>query len=216
MIFSVNRDRNPEFILLSFVLHAVFVFFLIRHNVEEPRSVAISLGITFETEQKEQVNTPAPKQIEKIAPQKPNLIKQEIKHTESKNIIPVEAAPQKPEAASITKVESTPQRADTAPMEPRIEKEIPASFTADYLKNPHPPYPSISRRLGEEGKVLLKVQVLSDGTAGAVTVQKGSGFERLDESAINSVKNWRFVPAKKGSQSISSWVVVPIVFSLSR
>lgn len=216
MTFSVNRDRNPEFILLSFVLHAVFVFFLIRHNVEEPRSVAIPLGITFEAEPKEQVNTLLPKQIEKVAPQKPKPVKQEIKHTESKNIIPVEVVPQKQEAANIAKIESVTHTGDTTPIESKTEKEIPASFTADYLKNPYPPYPSISRRLGEEGKVLLKVQVLPDGTAGAVNVQKGSGFDRLDESAINSVKNWRFVPAKKGSQSISSWVVVPIVFSLNR
>ena len=54
-----------------------------------------------------------------------------------------------------------------------------------------------------------------NGFAGAVTVQKSSGFERLDESALNSVKNWRFVPAKKGDQNIVSCVLVPIVFSLN-
>ena len=64
--------------------------------------------------------------------------------------------------------------------------------------------------------MLLRVQVSADGFAGVVTVQKSSGFERLDESALNSVKNWRFVPAKKGDQNIVSWVLVPIVFSLNR
>jgi protein TonB len=45
-------------------------------------------------------------------------------------------------------------------------------------------------------------------------VQKTSGFSRLDQAALETVKHWRFVPARRGSQIVPAWVVVPISFSL--
>jgi protein TonB len=45
-------------------------------------------------------------------------------------------------------------------------------------------------------------------------LKASSGYSRLDQSAINAVKNWRFIPAKRGEQAIDSWIVVPILFSL--
>lgn len=89
-----------------------------------------------------------------------------------------------------------------------------ARFDAAYLQNPHPAYPTLSRRLGEEGKVLLRVRVSPDGRAAAVDVEKSSNFERLDETARQSVARWRFVPAKRGDEAIEATVIVPIVFRL--
>ncbi len=88
------------------------------------------------------------------------------------------------------------------------------SFNAAYLNNPTPDYPSVSRRLGEQGLVLLHVQVTEDGTAGSVTLQTGSGSTRLDQAALEAVKKWRFVPAKRGEQAVSASVVVPVRFSI--
>jgi len=88
------------------------------------------------------------------------------------------------------------------------------SFNADYLNNPAPNYPSVSRRLGEQGLVLLQVQVAADGTASSVELQTGSGSTRLDQAALAAVKKWRFTPAKRGDQPISASVVVPVRFSL--
>lgn len=88
------------------------------------------------------------------------------------------------------------------------------SFNASYLDNPAPDYPSISRRLGEQGKVLLRVQVAVDGTADSVALQTSSGSSRLDQAALAAVKKWRFVPAKRGGQAVSASVIVPISFSI--
>ncbi len=88
------------------------------------------------------------------------------------------------------------------------------SFNAAYLNNPTPDYPSVSRRLGEQGLVLLHVQVTADGTAGSVALQIGSGSTRLDQAALEAVKKWRFIPAKRGEQSVSASVVVPVRFSI--
>lgn len=88
------------------------------------------------------------------------------------------------------------------------------NFNAAYLNNPAPNYPTISRRLGEQGLVLLQVQVTADGKADSVELKTGSGSDRLDEAALEAVKKWRFVPAKRGDQAVSASVVVPVKFSI--
>ncbi len=90
----------------------------------------------------------------------------------------------------------------------------PARFDAAYLHNPRPDYPPLSRRLGEEGRVLLRVRVSREGLAAAVDLEKSSNFERLDEVARAVVSHWRFVPAKRGDEAVETTVIVPIVFRL--
>ena len=92
---------------------------------------------------------------------------------------------------------------------------VTARFDADYLQNPKPTYPHISKRLGEEGKVLLRVFVTANGLPEKIELRASSGFPRLDHAAQEAVSRWRFVPAKRGEQAVTAWVVVPIVFSLN-
>jgi len=89
-----------------------------------------------------------------------------------------------------------------------------ARFDAAYLSNPKPVYPAASRRLEEEGKVVLRVRVGTDGLPLEMEIKTSSGFARLDEAAKAAVKQWRFVPGRRGDEAIESWVSVPIVFSL--
>lgn len=88
------------------------------------------------------------------------------------------------------------------------------SFNAGYLHNPPPKYPPVSRRLGEQGRILLRVMVSADGAAVSVALQASSGSSRLDEAALDAVRQWRFISAKRGGQAVSASVVVPIKFSL--
>lgn len=87
-------------------------------------------------------------------------------------------------------------------------------FDADYLDNPAPAYPPLSRKLGEQGQVLLHVFVAADGHAGKVDIRDSSGFERLDRAARDAVQRWRFTPARQGDKTVAAWVLVPISFSL--
>jgi len=89
-----------------------------------------------------------------------------------------------------------------------------ARFDADYLHNPKPVYPGLSRRLGEEGKVLLKVHVTAQGSAEQVEIHGSSGFPRLDQAARDAVWRWRFVPARRGEEPVAASVIVPITFAL--
>ena len=83
-----------------------------------------------------------------------------------------------------------------------------------YAENPKPIYPQEARRKGYEGEVILKVEVLSNGRVGQVEVKKSSGYELLDRSALATVKQWKFVPAKKGEAQVPLWVNIPIKFQL--
>jgi protein TonB len=116
--------------------------------------------------------------------------------------------PPQPQAPAVVEMSAAP----TAPPAPPVVTA--ARFDADYLSNPKPVYPPASRRLGEEGKVVLRVQVSPEGSPLAVEIKHSCGFPRLDESARIAVERWRFVPARQGGEAIESWVAVPIVFSL--
>jgi protein TonB len=87
-------------------------------------------------------------------------------------------------------------------------------FDAAYLQNPPPDYPALARRMGEQGRVILRVLVTAVGTAERVELKSSSGARRLDRAAIEAVQHWRFVPARQGDQPVSAWVVVPISFTL--
>lgn len=97
---------------------------------------------------------------------------------------------------------------------PKVEVTEPPRFGVAYLNNPKPKYPSLSRRSGEEGRVLLRVLVDANGNPETVEISSASGFERLDNAALEAVKQWRFVPAKKNNTPMSAYVTVPINFSL--
>jgi protein TonB len=92
--------------------------------------------------------------------------------------------------------------------------KTPVIFNADYLNNPTPVYPNISRLRGETGKVLLRVSVNRNGQAASIELHQSSGSNKLDEAAIRTVRLWNFVPAKVDGNPVDSTVIVPIDFKL--
>lgn len=90
----------------------------------------------------------------------------------------------------------------------------PPRFDADYLKNPAPTYPPLSRRLHEEGALVLRVWVEPTGRPGQIEVKTSSGSPRLDHAAQEAVWRWHFLPARHGNEVVGAWVLVPITFVL--
>ncbi len=132
---------------------------------------------------------------------------------------------------------STSAKANTEPSEPaKLDKVAPTEantasannsekanaevaivapkFNANYLQNPAPEYPRSSQRRGEQGKVMLKVLVNAEGLPERVVVEQSSGYEALDKSALQAVKNWKFIPASSNNHPVSGSVIVPIRFNL--
>jgi protein TonB len=118
--------------------------------------------------------------------------------------------PAPPIAAPVAPAEAPP--APPAPATP-ARVELPSS-NADYLQNPKPAYPPISKRLGEQGKVIVRVLIGTDGTAQNAEIRQSSGYERLDQAALATVLKWRYVPGKRGGVPEAMWFNVPINFVL--
>lgn len=115
-------------------------------------------------------------------------------------------------AASSVEMPVTREPAPPAPPAPATVSQ--PRFDADYLSNPAPTYPPLSRRLGEEGKVVLRVHVEPNGRPSQIELKSTSGSPRLDQAAQDAVWRWKFVPARRGDEAIAAWVLVPIVFNL--
>jgi protein TonB len=84
------------------------------------------------------------------------------------------------------------------------------------LNNPKPPYPLMSRRLNEEGKVVLNVCVSLGGLVENLKLETTSGFQRLDDIAIETVKKWKFIPAKNQDRDINACYLLPVQFILRK
>lgn len=108
-----------------------------------------------------------------------------------------------------------PQPAVEAPPAPPAPAPIvQPRADANHLNNPAPIYPTQSRRLREEGTVMLEILVKSNGTVGEVKLKTSSGYKRLDEAAMKAVARWRFVPATQGGNAIDYWYLQDLEFKL--
>lgn len=108
-------------------------------------------------------------------------------------------------------VAAPPAPAPRPAPEPVLE---PPRYNAAYLSNPPPAYPLAARRRGIEGTALVHAEVSPEGVCLRAELKKSSGAEMLDQAAVEAVKKWRFVPAKRGNQAVVAWVEVPITFKL--
>ncbi|GKW38571.1 energy transducer TonB [Pectobacterium carotovorum] len=119
------------------------------------------------------------------------------------------------EAASATAPVTPAPVAQKAVAQPVDAPLTPPLANADYLHNPAPSYPDVAISRGYEGTVLLNVQVRADGKVQTIRIHQSSGYPSLDDAARDTVRRWSFVPARRGSQPVSGWVVVPVDFSLN-
>lgn len=150
---------------------------------------------------------------------------------------PLHKVPRQPKIKAVAPVDPEPsefsqttQLLESASVTPLVPESVIASNTESVTKNaetltevtidtqhadnPKPSYPAIALRQGWQGQVLLRVQVNETGVSEDVTVERSSGYDLLDESAVEAVKQWHFNPAKRGDMAVASTVRIPIVFIL--
>lgn len=126
------------------------------------------------------------------------------------------AAPSVPDATSSATAVSRDHTENPAPNpKPRATGVVvPPSTNADYLNNAPPSYPRVSKRLGEQGTVLIHVLISTEGRAEKAEILTSSGHARLDETALTTVKTWRFVPGTLNGVPEAMWFNVPVRFVL--
>ncbi|MGL4230275.1 MAG: energy transducer TonB [Casimicrobium sp.] len=218
--------RLTKFAVIVFI-HVLVLYAITRETIQQRVMNVISAQIIA-------IDVPVPKpvveQTQKPTPQK-SLPAQRIVVAQTAPAVPMqsmEMAAVAPQIALSEFARSSPQESEplvaSAPtshapppppapvMQPKIE--LPSS-NADYLNNPAPPYPPQSKRLGEQGRVLLRVYVSDTGTPQHIELKQSSGYSRLDEVALATVMKWKFVAGRRNGVAEAMWVNVPVVFELA-
>jgi len=229
--YPASRLQNPATwpaVLIAASLHLAWLALSSNDTPKEvitpPRPIMVNW---IDTPVAETATVPAPKaepkpepKLEKPKPKpRPKAVKpQPVIATQGQTTleksVPINGANEKETKEAPTPTQQTSAFNSTSQTESDQRPTSLPSLNADYLNNPPPTYPPESRELGEQGKVLLRVLVNANGGVEQVNLRKSSGYQRLDQAAQNAVKQWRFVPAKRGEQAVTAWVVVPISFSL--
>lgn len=212
-------------LLVTACLHMAMVYGLLQHStvssaIAPPQPLMVSFVAATETPR----FVPPP-----VARPKPVVQHRAVRHTQAAQPV----APEPLIAATAASPDSGTTSPEPAPLHPALSNATPVaeprnqppspvpapaltqpSFNADYLQNPAPRYPPLARRMRQEGKVVLRVLVDIGGAASQIEVRNSSGSDVLDEAALEAVKRWRFVPARRGDQPVAAWVLVPITFTL--
>lgn len=141
----------------------------------------------------------------------------ELKVVKHKPVVPVRAQPVQPRPVvqPVVTQEVTPMStpAVEAPIEPGPIETAPVETVPSALAySSRTPIPYPSGRNREEGTVLLRVLVGPDGVPQEITIEKSSGFVRLDRAAKAGVMKWRFQPGTRNGQPIAAYGLVPIAF----
>lgn len=120
-----------------------------------------------------------------------------------------------PPALPVPADAAAPVVAPPAPV-PQAAPAQPKTISSgiEYIQAPQPEYPPLARRMGEEGKAVLRVLVNDKGRPERVEVQKSSGSARLDEAARRAVLRALFKPFVEDGDAVAAYAIVPIKFQL--
>jgi protein TonB len=230
-------------LVTALILHGIVLIYLNGMRMSEPRKPRIMVGMLIKPPEQKPVESkveaqPAPaakttppkplvepplKQpvVEKPKPRSVNT-KPKLRNKPAVKVKPPEKVPPKKveeQAEQITQAvaANTQKSVSSNELEATPTNQLlPPQFHAEYLHNPQPRYPVMSRKKREEGKVVLRVRVDAKGRPETVTIETSSGYSRLDRAARSAVQKWRFVPASQAGLKVAAWVVVPIQFNLER
>ncbi|MCF5468439.1 energy transducer TonB [Pseudomonas syringae] len=225
---------NALAILVALVLHGALAFWLMADHPQVPEPTP-PMPITVQwvppapppaaqptpppPEPVQQPEPPAPAPPQKSAPAEPKPVEQPKPKAHprpapapAKTLAkPAEPAP----SSTPTTSAPTPTLAPSKPAPAAAQTTTAPIGRAGYLNNPPPVYPPAAARRHQEGTTLLRVHVLPNGRADQVQVQQTSGVPALDEAAQAAVRQWTFIPAKRGDTPVEGWVNVPMAFKLA-
>lgn len=208
-------SRNAVIALVVVGLHIGFIWALQSGLLMRAAEIVVPAEILTQF-----VNPPAPK-VEPVPPTPPTPPVQKKPVAKA----PVQPAPQPLAIPDPAPSPNAPTGVVTPPLPPAPVAVAPAappgapvvqlpSSDADYLQNPTPIYPPLSKRFGEHGKVTYKVWIGADGKPQRAELVTSSGFSRLDKAAYDAVMSWRYVPGKRNGVPEAMPFNVPINWTL--
>jgi protein TonB len=207
-----SRQTRTLTVAIVVGLHVAVVYALLQiDSVREQLAEIAPIMVSLITPPQVKVAPPVPEpqKTKPVEPRRPKAV-------ESPPVITAPVTASSAVEAPAPQPEVVKPREAPAPAAPEPAPVSPPRFDAAYLQNPSPPYPALSRRMSEEGRVMLRVRVGVNGEAEQVELRTSSGYARLDQSALDTVKKWKFTPARQNGQPVAASVLVPISFRLER
>lgn len=199
---TIRLDRLAG-IAAVLALHAVALHGLWSHRIQVRPDEVVTLFVDTITPPKEESPQPAPQPPRPKKPRPAETPRQLAAPAPAPSPVESVAPPPSPAPA----VEAPPAR-PAGPVTLGIELALSCP------ERSAPAYPSLSRRLGEEGKVVLRVELDEQGGVAAARVAASSGYARLDEAALAAVKAWRCTPARRDGQPVRAVAMQPFMFVL--
>lgn len=163
--------------------------------------------------------------IAPLSPPKPEPARREPEQVRPADVPPPRALPQplvaQAPASSPSEPVAAPPPAPVAIAPPAQAAPVatgPVALGAELSvtcpDRPPPAYPALSRRKGEAGNVVLRVELDEHGQVVAAHIVSSSGHGRLDEAAMTAVRSWRCKPAQRNGQPIRALALQPFDFVL--
>ncbi|MBP6057015.1 MAG: energy transducer TonB [Nitrosomonas sp.] len=219
-----SRQRLISLPGLLFVLmaHTVLFYFLWNQRLIPPPEQMVTLFAELITAPASDVTPKAvlePVPV-KLQPAKKPVIKPKQERLVVKSPVTpkqeyVEPVPDlSPEPAGDQVDESTSMAGALPAQMPAGPVTLSSELSVSCPKLNAPSYPAISRRMGEEGKLVLRVELDENGRIDDAKVINSSGYERLDTAALTAVKSWQCNPSRRNGQPIRAVALQPFNFVL--
>jgi protein TonB len=210
MTYKSRKTASQQLSGLGFViaLHIVAIYFVasgLAHRAVETVMGPIETKVIEEAKPKQEELPPPPPKLQTPPPYVPPPDLD----------VAIEAPPPSAQSHAISSVTTQkPVVAAPAPVADVVPRFDPRSRANAF---PESEYPDQSRRLGEEGEVIISVLVGADGKVTDGKVEKSSGFERLDKAALDYyMRRGRFLPGTKDGQPIAAWKAIKVTFNLKK
>jgi protein TonB len=204
---EMYRSQMVWVSFIVFGVHLTFVGWLFWMELNSASVVAIPAVVPMKAHVLDVSKSSVAPAPPPPAPSRPQ-VKPSVRKTEKPMPMPpVEAAPANPVSPTTAqdaraqeyspKVAAAPVLAAPVFTAPKVD--------ASFKGNPLPTYPTMSRRLGEQGAVVLRIKITPNGAASEVQVLQSSGYTLLDRSAIDAIQQWKFIPASRDGQAVAAW-----------
>ena len=208
MLEFLPRIKGEKLAGLLFVLllHGVALYGLWSYRIIPTPDEAITLMVNLINPPPEQPKPPQPE------PPKPRPVEppHEHQHLVVETLV---VQPNEPVAYAPPPPPPSPPVVEAPPLPPQpvvLSNELSVSCPE---RSP-PDYPRLAKRMNEQGKVVLRVELGEDGRVANVAVKTSSGYQRLDDAALNAVKTWRCKPVIRNGAAVSAVALQPFNFVL--
>ena len=197
-------------------LHGALLYSLWHYRVLPPPAEAATLFVDLLTDpprlEPPRPDPPKPKPVKREQPVQPPLQQQLAAQTPvvlPSDLVAPSSSPEPPRIEA--PIEPAPPAPPPKPVGPAVLSGELALTCPDRAP---PSYPAISRRLGEEGKVVLRVELDETGQVDRATIKTSSGYARIDEAALATVRRWRCSPASRDGAAVRAVAIQPFNFVL--